>query len=159
MRSRAPSHRDLQLDGPLCHTNVLDTARNIPSLSIFVSLVEQAGLEEIFLCAGPFACLPPNNAAFGANPALTNYLADLDNVEDLREVLLYHIIPGLYLEDDFRFGQLETLQGEDVIVETMPLSFNGAVVVEGDILACNGVINIISELLIPPGKFATVSNI
>lgn len=146
------SHRELQFDGPLCDPNVIDTARNIPTISIFVSLIEQAGLEDIFLCAGPFTCLAPSNAAFAENPGLTNYLADLNNVEDLREFVLYNIIPGLYLLDDFQFGELETLQGEDVLVGLAPLTFNGAGVVEGDILACNGVIDVIGDVIVPPGK-------
>ena len=150
-KHRGLAHRELQLDGPLCDPNVLDTARNIPSLSIFVSLIEEAGLEEIFFCAGPFTVLPPSNAAFAADPDLVNYLADSSNVEDLREVLLYHILPGLYLTDDFEFGIKETLLGESITVELAPLTFNGAGVAEGDLLACNGVMNAIDEVLLPPG--------
>jgi len=154
-KHRTLAHRELQLDGALCDPNVLDTARNIPSLSIFVSLIEEAGLEEIFFCAGPFTVLPPSNAAFAADPDLVNYLADPGNVEDLREVLLYHILPGLYLTDDFEFGTTETLLGESIIVELAPLTFNGASVVEGDLLGCNGVINAIDEVLLPPGTSKT----
>lgn len=146
--------RGLQFEGPLCETNVLDTARHIPNLSIFVSLMEQAGLDDIFLCAGPFTVLTPTNHAFAANPGLSSYLADLNHVEDLREVLLYHILPGLYLTDDFENGPIGTLQGEDVTVNvtSSSITFNGAELVEGDILACNGVLQVIDEVLIPPGK-------
>ena len=148
-------HRELQFQGPLCETNVIDTARHIPNLSIFVSLIDQAGLEDIFLCAGPFTVLTPTNHAFAANPGLTSYLADLHHVEDLREVLLYHILPGLYLIDDFQNGPIGTLQGEDVAVNvtSSSITFNGAELVEGDILACNGVLQVIDEVLIPPGKY------
>lgn len=149
----AIQQRDLQFGGPLCDTNVLDTARHIPNLSIFVSLIEEAGLEDIFLCAGPFTVLAPTNHAFAANPGLTTYLADLKNVEELREVLLYHILPGLYLTDDFQNGSIDTLQGESVTVNVTlsTITFNGAELVEGDILACNGVLQMINEVLIPPG--------
>ena len=151
----ALQERGLQFKGPMCDTNVLDTARHIPNLSIFVSLIEQAGLEDIFLCAGPFTVLSPTNAAFAANPGLTTYLADLHNVEQLREVVLYHILPGLYLTDDFQNGTIGTLQGEAVTVNVTSslITFNGAGLVEGDILACNGVLQLIDEVLLPPGKY------
>jgi len=45
-------HRRLQNGGEDCSPNVLDVAREIPNLSIFVDLVERAGLEEIFNCPG-----------------------------------------------------------------------------------------------------------
>lgn len=45
-------HRRLQNEGEDCSPNVLDVARKNPDLSIFVDLVERAGLEEIFNCPG-----------------------------------------------------------------------------------------------------------
>lgn len=148
-----PSHRELQFDGALCDPNIFQTISQIPSLSIFTGLLKEAGLDEIFLCAGPFTILPPSNDAFAANPGLTNYLANSKNKDDLLEVLLYHIIPGLYLSSDFKFGLVQTLQGETITVTPQPLEFNGAGVSSGDILACSGVVHIIDEILTPPGKF------
>jgi len=71
----------------------------------------------------------------------------------LKNVLLYHILPGLSLSDDFEAGPFETLLGEDVDVALDPLAFNQAEALdETDILACNGAIIPIDDLLIPPGK-------
>ena len=56
------------------------------------------------------------------------------------------------MSDDLVSGPLQTLLGEEVDVTLNPLKFNQAEAVETDILACNGVINIIDDLLIPPGK-------
>ena len=144
--------RELQYDGPLCDPNVFDEARRIIDLSVFVSLIEAAKLEEIFLCAGPFTMLAPSNAAFAANPSITDYLDDPANVDDLREVILYSILPGYVPTGDLKAGPLETLQGDVVDVSLNPIMFNQAAVVESDILACNGAINIIDDILLPPGK-------
>ena len=58
------SGRKLQNSGQICDPNVLDNARQDPNLSTAVMLIETAGLEDLFLCAGPFTFLIPNNAAF-----------------------------------------------------------------------------------------------
>lgn len=49
-------------------------------------------------------------------------------------------------------GPLQTLLGDDVDVALNPLMFNQAGVTDRDILACNSVIHVIDDLLIPPGK-------
>lgn len=147
--------RDLQYEGALCEPNVFDTAKGLSDLSIFVSLIEQAELEEIFLCAGPFTLLAPSNAAFVENPSITKYLAETCNKKELRDVLLYHILPGLTLTDEFTPGPIEALQGDVIEVSVDPLIFNDkANIEEGDIIACNGAINIIDNILLPPGMCA-----
>ena len=149
---RSSVHRRLQDDGALCDPNVLETARMKQNLSTFVALLEIAGLEDIFLCAGPFTCLAPTNAAFDAlDPALVEALLDPANVDILRDVLLYHLVPDLYLSDDFEDGSLLTLlEGQSIDVTTTPIIFNGDVeLIEPDILACNGVIHVLDNVLLP----------
>lgn len=135
-----------------CDTNVLDTARENINLSIFVSLVEAANLQNIFQCPGPFTVLAPSNEAFTANPSILDYLGNPANVMDLRRVLLYHILPGRVLTSDFTTGPTETLNGDVVQVTLNPIMFNSqASIVTCDISACNGVIDIIDNILLPPG--------
>jgi uncharacterized surface protein with fasciclin (FAS1) repeats len=141
----------LQNDGELCDPNVLETARLNEDLSTFVALLEIAGLSDIFLCAGPFTCLAPTNAAFDAlDPALVGELLDPVNVSMLQDVLLYHLVPDLFLSDDFEDGSLATLlDGETIDVTTNPVTFNGEVeIVEPDVLACNGVIQVLDRVLL-----------
>lgn len=144
-------HRQLQFEGERCQTNVLDTARELPSLSTFVTLIETAGLEDIFLCAGPFTALIPSNEAFEAlDPDLVEFLLDPANAEILQEVLLYHILPNLYLSPTLVPGEVPTLQGETVTVSLDPIVFNQASVLMPDIPACNGAIHVVGDVLIPP---------
>jgi hypothetical protein len=150
-RRHLTNDRALQFEGELCDTNTFEVARMNPDLSIFVDLIEHANLDEIFLCAGPFTVLAPSNAAFNKNPELLQSLFNPRNIEAVQELLLYHIVPGFYLSDEFVTGPLQTLLGEDVAVSLDPLLFNNAGVIMPDILACNGVIQIIDDLLIPPG--------
>jgi transforming growth factor-beta-induced protein len=96
--------------------------------------------------------LAPSNAAFNENPDLLTALFNPRNVEVVQELLLYHIAPGLFLTDDLLEGPLQTLLGDDVAVILNPLMFNQGVVSDRDVLACNSVIHVIDDLLIPPGK-------
>lgn len=90
--------------------------------------------------------------AFYENPSLLKTLFSPKNSEALQELLLYHIVPGFFMSDDLVAGPLQTLLGEEVDVTLNPLKFNQADAIETDILACNGIIHIIDDLLIPPGK-------
>jgi uncharacterized surface protein with fasciclin (FAS1) repeats len=109
-------------------------------------------LFEIFICARPFTVLAPTNEDFLKNPALLGYLSNPHNRDDLQEVILYYLVPGLYFSDNLEEGPLETLLGEDVDVRLDPLMFNKPTALEGDVLSCNGVIHGIGNVLIPPGK-------
>ena len=119
-------------------------------------MIDAAGLPALFLCAGPFTTLAPNNAAFDkVDPAILATLTDPANVETLQAVLLYHLLPGAYFSAVLMEGPLTTLQGEDVVVSLDPIMFNDGEVVVPDVAACNGVIHLIDEMLSPPslGKF------
>lgn len=144
--------RRLQSDGALCDPNVFETMRENEDLSTFVQLLEVADLTDIFKCPGPFTCLAPTNEAFDSLDSAT--LAELllaENRGMLQDLLLYHFIPGLYLAEDFEDESLQTLlENESVAVTTDPVLFNGrATIVDEDILACNGVIQTIDDVLVP----------
>lgn len=146
-------NRELQYSGHICDLNVLDTARQNPDLSIFVDLIEVAGLEEIFLCAGPFTVLIPTNAAFeNIDRATIDGLLLPENRPALQDLLLFHILPGVQLSTVVKEGTITSLSGEDVTVTLDPLEFNGVGVLEADIAACNGIIHVLEDVL-STGKF------
>lgn len=150
--------RQLQFDGAMCDPNVLETARNDPELATFVELIEVAGLAEVFMCPGPFTALAPTNQAFAnLSPGLVEFLLDPTNRDTLRDVLLYHVLPGLFLSGDLVPGPQETLlegQPVTVTITDSEILFNDSTVLTPDILACNGVIHKIGGVLLPPiGKF------
>lgn len=134
-----------------CTPTVLDQIRGFGDLDRFVALIELAGLQDIFLCSGPLTLLVPSNESFERiHPDDAELLVDPENVVVLREILLYHMIPGSYMETNFEAGPLESIQGENIIVQRNPLSFNDATLIDSDLLGCNGVAHIVSSVLIPP---------
>ena len=142
---------ELMANGQNSTRNILAVASDDPDLSIVVGLIEDAGLEKIFDCPGPFTALLPQNSAFAAlDPAYLAFLRDPANRNELQDLLLYHILPGATQADDFRAGASDTLLlGKNVDVGVSPLTFDDANVVTPDILADNGLIDKIDTVLTP----------
>lgn len=143
--------RRLQDGGKDCATNVLETARGNSDLSIATTLIDLAGLTAIFSCPGPFTALIPSNTVFDDVPQ--DFLDELvlpQNIDRLRELLLYHILPGATQTTEFTTGIVDTLSnGNQVSVTLNPLEFDGRGVLSADIQACNGFVHIIGGLLNP----------
>ena len=69
--------------------------------------------------------------------------------------LSYHIVPGVYLAEDLQDGALlPTVEGQNIAVSVSvdgTVMLNGATVLHEDIVAFNGVIHVIDEVLVPAG--------
>lgn len=100
---------------------------------------------------GPFTALIPTNEAFAdLDDTLLDQLLDPANTDDLRNFLLYHILPGATLTTELTAGPTETLFPDNTIdVGVDPVQFNGADLITGDIVACNGYVNSIGTVLNP----------
>ena len=114
--------------------------------------VTVAGLVDTLTSDGPFTVFAPSDAAFAAVPAET-LNAILGDPAAITEVLLYHVVPGLYLSTDlFEGQQLKTVDGDDVTIHVGNgnVAVNTANVLEADLIASNGVIHIIDAVLAQP---------
>lgn len=101
---------------------------------------------------GPFTANFPNNDAFAdMNQDRLEFLAQPENIDELREVLRYHLIAQETLTDDFEPGLTDTLLPEfPVDVSFNPgIKFDDANVPDPDNLASNGVLNILDGVLDP----------
>ena len=107
----------------------------------------------LFCFIGPFTVFAPNNEAFDdVDPRVLAELLQTQNQGLLQELLLYHILPGVILADDFGNGVVEALSGEAIQVADSPLQINDAIVLDADLLGCNGVLHVVGSILIPEGK-------
>lgn len=142
--------RRLQFEGADCEDNVFDMVSRIDELSIFASLLEASGIDDILSCGGPFTVLAPVDDAFDG--------IDFSTVsrQSVEEFLYSHIVPGVVLEDDFGVGTMESLAGNNIAVHTPPLSFNSATAIETDIVSCNGVLFLTDSLVTNFGEFSHV---
>ncbi|XP_042882491.1 transforming growth factor-beta-induced protein ig-h3-like isoform X2 [Penaeus japonicus] len=120
--------------------------------SQLVDLVVTAGLAETVSNGGPFTIFAPTNKAFKAlDPELVNSL--LADTEKLKSVLLYHVVPGTVRSSDLSDGLMATtVQGEDLRINIYGkvVIVNGVAVLRADLMAGNGVIHMVDQVLLPP---------
>merc|ERR1711970_774380 len=122
-----------------------------------VDLVVKAGLAETLSGPGPFTVFAPHNNAFAKLPkSLVNALTS--DVELLKKVLLYHVVPGVVrsgdITDDLTAASAE---GSDLRANVYYkskygkgyITVNGKAVKYPDIKASNGIIHIIKDVIYP----------
>eukprot|EP00545_Synedropsis_sp_CCMP1620_P013406 CAMPEP_0119007422 /NCGR_PEP_ID=MMETSP1176-20130426/2997_1 /TAXON_ID=265551 /ORGANISM="Synedropsis recta cf, Strain CCMP1620" /LENGTH=575 /DNA_ID=CAMNT_0006959565 /DNA_START=98 /DNA_END=1822 /DNA_ORIENTATION=+ len=137
--------------------DIITTAKETGIFDTLLVAVEAAGLTDTLKGEGPFTLFAPTDSAFdklgeGAVEAL------LQDKQTLTDILKYHVIDNsIVLSSELEDGtSLTTIQGEDIEVNTFGFwifqfpYLNKDVYFSGtDILTSNGVIHIISDVLIP----------
>lgn len=132
--------------------NVVQMAQANPTFSTLVSAVVQADLQGTLGGTGPFTVFAPTNAAF---EAIADTVAGLDG-DQLETVLTYHVVGARVLAADITFGvPIDTVSGQTIeITDGTPPAIadttdTPAPIVATDVRASNGVIHVISKVLIP----------
>ncbi|WP_332631762.1 fasciclin domain-containing protein [Halalkalibacter flavus] len=99
----------------------------------------------------PFTVFAPTDEAFEKLLKELNITADkLLEREDLKEILLYHVVPGTVMSDSLKDGMnVKTLAVKEVKISLDPIQVNDTNVVTPDIKASNGVIHVIDKVLVP----------
>ncbi|GAE34162.1 fasciclin domain-containing protein [Halalkalibacter akibai] len=134
--------------------DIVDTAIAADDFNTLVAAVQAAELVEALKGDGPFTVFAPTDEAFAT---LLNELdmtaEELLASEELANILLYHVVAGNVKSADLEDGmEVETLNGEKVIISLDPVQVNDANVITADIEASNGVIHVIDSVLIPVGS-------
>lgn len=139
--------------------DIVQTAASVPVFSTLVSLLQETGLDYELAKGGPFTVLAPTDTAFASllEPHGFKILAPLlrpENRGELKKVLTHHVIAG-----DVSSGAiLANGKMEFVTMAGCPISLMGygkrisagsAAVVKADIPCTNGVIHVISSVIIP----------
>ena len=131
--------------------SILELAAGNEDLSTLANLVESAGLDRALdshrLELTVFA---PTNDAFAKLPPEVLEAVQSDR-ELLRFVLKNHIVRGSVLSSDLESGSVRTVgrTNLDVLVGDDGITVGPASVVAPDILAANGVVHIIDDVLVP----------
>lgn len=139
--------------------SVVDLAIANENLSILVDALQRADLATTLNGDGPFTVLAPTNAAFTAllNTLGATSLNDIP-VDQLRNILLNHVISGNVRSTDLATGYAATLAtGPDnspislFVDKTSGVKFNGtASVTTADIIGANGVVHVIDQVITIP---------
>jgi len=133
--------------------DIVATASAAGTFNTLVAAVEAAGLVETLQSDGPFTVFAPTDEAFAKLPEGT--VEDLiANPEKLRQILLYHVVPGKVMAADVvTLKSATTAQGSDVVILLADggVQINQANVTATDIETSNGVIHVIDSVILPRG--------
>ena len=136
--------------------DIVEIAAEAGTFSTLLAAAEAAGLVDILKSDGPLTVFAPTDEAFAALPegTVANLLLP-ENKDQLVAILTYHVddqclksdmIPDgkSYLEPLNEAARLTVRKSYDGKV-----AINGANVIAADIIADNGVIHVIDQVLIP----------
>jgi uncharacterized surface protein with fasciclin (FAS1) repeats len=130
--------------------SILEVARKAGQFSMLASALDRAGLAETLVAGGPYTLFAPSDDAFARLPdgVVDSMLA---SPETLANILNYHVVRGRVTAAEVAArGRAPTVHGED-----LPLSRDGVIRVDGallvnaDIEAANGLIHEIDRVLLP----------
>lgn len=131
--------------------DIVDTAVEAGDFKTLAAALEKAGLVETLKGEGPFTVFAPTDEAFEKLLKELGITAEeLLAREDLKDILLYHVVPGKVMSSDLKEGmKAKTVAGKELTISLDPIRVNKANVVKPDIEASNGVIHVIDEVLLP----------
>ncbi len=124
---------------------------NDPNFSTLLTAVQAAGLTSTLNSAGPYTVFAPTNAAFAKIPA-AQLNAVLNNREQLRALLLNHVVPGRVTAAQVQNLSSVTTAGGgtlNVMVNGSQVMIGDATVTRPNISASNGIIHVIDTVLMP----------
>jgi uncharacterized surface protein with fasciclin (FAS1) repeats len=133
-------------------TIFVEVASSNEQFGTLFAAVAVAELGETLASEGPFTLFAPTKAAFDALPEglLTKLLLPA-NKAVLAEILSYHVVAGKVMAADVKAGDVATVQGENITIDTTDgVKINNANVTGTDFPATNGVIHMIDAVLLPP---------
>jgi transforming growth factor-beta-induced protein len=145
--------------------NIVEIAAATPDLSILVeALTIYPDLVEALSAEGTYTVFAPNNDAFTAFLGVIGQTSLDDIPEDvLRDVLEYHVIStAALLSTDLSDGQTAaTIGGEDVTVtiDGSDVFISDSKVLSPDVVASNGVVHIMEDVMVPPSIVPIVGTI
>src|SRR6201985_1340644 len=145
--------------------NIVENAVNSKDPTPLVAALKAAGLVDTLEGAGPFTVFAPTNEAFAKLPAGTvDTLLKPENKQMLTSVLTYHVVPGRLTEADIDAmikqgggkAMMKTVQGEELTFArgaahlwVIDSKGNKAEVTIPNVLQSNGVIQVITSVLLP----------
>lgn len=132
--------------------NILLNDNRFSTLSIILRLT---GVLDIIEKDGLFTIFAPTDEAFSKLPqtVLENLLKG-DNLEQLINIMRYHVAPGVITFENFSDGEVMTVEGVAIPVEIdgNKITVQDATIIDSNIEAENGLIHIIDELIILPSN-------
>lgn len=139
--------------------NIVETAVAAGDFKTLVTAIKAAGLADALQQPGPFTVFAPTDAVFAKLPKGT-VEALLADPPKLRQVLKYHVVPGKVMAVHVvKLESARTLLGQSapIAASGSGVKVAGANVVKTDIVATNGVIHVIDQVILPKDDIVDVA--
>ena len=135
------------IDGVLIPAFDLVTSAQFYGYNTLAAAVIEANLVDALQAAGPFTVFAPTDAAFAAAGITAD---NVDMVENLSDILLYHVISGNITSADLSSGEFEMLSGKYSTIDASALTIDNAGIINPfDVNATNGTIHTIDAVILP----------
>ncbi|XP_059187845.1 periostin, osteoblast specific factor b isoform X1 [Centropristis striata] len=133
--------------------NMFEILTENGGFKIFLSLMEAAGLTDLLKQEGDFTLFAPSDKAF-ASLSERDLSLLMSDINALRTLLLYHINNGIFIGGGLETGVtnlLKSLQGSNlrVMFANNSMQVNSVQVPESDVMATNGVLHFVNQVLYP----------
>jgi uncharacterized surface protein with fasciclin (FAS1) repeats len=137
--------------GASAEGTIVDVAVEADDFEVLVAAVQEAGLVDALSGNKQLTVFAPTDQAFAdLADALGVDVEDLLELENLADILLYHVTNGRrYSQSVVNAPQLRMLNGGTVSVDGTDLNGEQADIVATDIEASNGVVHVIDGVLLP----------
>ncbi|MDO6744426.1 fasciclin domain-containing protein [Tenacibaculum soleae] len=148
--------------------SIVEIASKNTDLSILVEALQKADLVSAIDTDGPFTVFAPTNEAFQGLLDSNNSWNSLEDIPDatLKAVLLYHVVSAQALSTDLSNNQeITTLNGANITIDLSSGvmintgSGQSVSVVQADVLADNGVVHVVDEVMLPNQLFMSIVEI
>lgn len=134
--------------------DIVDVAVSAGQFNTLAAALQAAGLVDTLKGEGPYTVFAPTDAAFAKLPAGTvETLLKPENKDQLIAILTYHVVPGkVTAEQVVKLDSAKTVNGEKLAIaaDHGKVQINEIDVVKADIMASNGVIHVVDEVILPP---------
>src|ERR1700730_11403142 len=130
--------------------SVIDMVMGAGNFTTFTAGIKAAGLTDELAAKGPFTVFAPTDEAFKKLPsdACANLFQDWARV---KAVLNCHVVSGELLAGELKSGEAMPLQRSTLTaaVSSSDVRVNGVRITQADLVATNGVVHAIDEVILP----------
>ena len=136
--------------------DIIDTLEHDGAFTNLLRSIRDAGVEETLRGAGPFTIFAPEDTAFeSARQGVMRWATD--DTTRMRQLLTHHMVKDRLMAADLKTARpLRALDGSDL--QLRPLGAHArvgdATIVRPDIVAKNGVIHAVDQVVIEPQLMA-----
>jgi uncharacterized surface protein with fasciclin (FAS1) repeats len=141
-----------------CAGNIIETAQGAGKFATLIAVAQAAGLADALVKGKNLTVFAPTGEAFAKLPAGTvESLLKSENKDKLIAILTYHVLPRVLMSNQLPKGPIHVgmlgAKGDRMLAmskNTDGVMVDGSHVVKANILADNGVIDVIDTVMLPP---------